>query len=272
MLILLLIFLQHKPQENEKEYVKYYATVTYEHTMITPKAVATTTRRRSKKYGRCPRRRRHNTAAVVALVSLLQLVLSAVPTTDARQDAIVLPAVRECDPEKEKQRTITTIFGASSSYCEPGSRCVANGGSSIGGYCMWNDQKPDHMQMLDSLSEMCFLCGSSETSGTVTSPNDKVGTFTCGELEKHGREGSIPETNCQNFRHMIESNNLCGCSAKEGTSTETGTGTTTKNDPAANDASDEDEEEEMDTSGSPPVIAAMAVVPVLLSLLSFGAV
>mmetsp|Transcript_18066 Transcript_18066/g.41317 ORF Transcript_18066/g.41317 Transcript_18066/m.41317 type:complete len:241 (-) Transcript_18066:367-1089(-) len=240
--------------------------------MITPKAVATTTRRRSKKYGRCPRRRRHNTAAVVALVSLLQLVLSAVPTTDARQDAIVLPAVRECDPEKEKQRTITTIFGASSSYCEPGSRCVANGGSSIGGYCMWNDQKPDHMQMLDSLSEMCFLCGSSETSGTVTSPNDKVGTFTCGELEKHGREGSIPETNCQIFRHMIESNNLCGCSAKEGTSTETGTGTTTKNDPAAHDASDEDEEEEMDTSGSPPVIAAMAVVPVLLSLLSFGAV
>jgi len=148
--------------------------------------------------------------------------------------------------------------------CDEGQHCVFNNHSSLGGYCTIDDDDDDddddesaqsqqhEMEMPKGLKKVCFICetpgsgsGSSSGSGSnrntntnadektpyydtmvVTVPEDKVGAFTCGQLDVYGRSGSLPSsTNCETLRWMIHETNVCGC-------TTVATATTTATAPA----------------------------------------
>eukprot|EP00536_Pseudo-nitzschia_multiseries_P014868 jgi/Psemu1/311481/fgenesh1_kg.779_\ len=129
--------------------------------------------------------------------------------TQSREDLIV-SGIEECNPNKQEFRT-----AIDASSCPPGNHCVRNGHSSLGGFCVDNNHKADHMYMPEVIKKICFICRTEgESTGSqreVMKPDDQVGSFTCGELDAYGKEGSIPEANCHLFQHMIQANELCGC-------------------------------------------------------------
>ena len=80
------------------------------------------------------------------------------------------------------------------------------------------------MDMPAGLQSICFICNDDDhfdfdlnQSSSMSKPNDKVGVFTCEELDQHGKSGSIPQTNCDIFQRMIHDNNLCGCNSSSKT-------------------------------------------------------
>ena len=141
-----------------------------------------------------------------SVVAALPLLLAA---AHANED-VLLPAAKECDPKKAELRSTSTSVS-----CGPDSHCVLNGHSSLGGYCINNDNKAAHMDMPEALRALCFVCESPDDPNTigsvVTMHNQIVGSFTCGELEGMGRQGEIPSDQCQIFQKMIRANDLCGC-------------------------------------------------------------
>ena len=112
------------------------------------------------------------------------------------------------------------------------------------------------MEMPKGLKKVCFICetpgsgsnGSSSSNSSrntntndgdatpyydtiVTVPDDKVGAFTCGQLDDYGRLGSLPSsTNCDTLRWMIHDTNLCGCTT---VATATTSATTTTSTPTS---------------------------------------
>ncbi|OEU14581.1 hypothetical protein FRACYDRAFT_269610 [Fragilariopsis cylindrus CCMP1102] len=166
-------------------------------------------------------RRMMNFIVCRAVVSASVLLALLANNADSQEnESLKLNNANECHPNGGSSSGSSS---SSSSSCENGYHCVFNSHSSIGGYCINNDHKSDStqmdMDMPEGLQSICFICNDDDhfdfdlnQSSSMSKPNDKVGVFTCEELDQHGKSGSIPQTNCGIFQRMIHANNLCGCS------------------------------------------------------------
>ena len=166
-------------------------------------------------------RRMMNFIVCRAVVSVLVLLALLANNADSQEnESLKLNNANECHPNGSS----SSSSSSTTTTCENGYHCVFNGHSSIGGYCINNDHKSDStqmdMDMPEGLQSICFICNDDDhfdfdlnQSSSMSKPNDKVGVFTCEELDQHGKSGSIPQTNCDIFQRMIHGNNLCGCNS-----------------------------------------------------------
>jgi len=136
---------------------------------------------------------------LVATLPLLLLVASS--------EALILPATEECDPNQAEFRMVSTANG----ICGWDRHCVLDGQSSLGGYCIANDHASAQMIMPQAPSEPCSICKHEGHTSKVTKPHDIVGHYHCSELDGLGKEGKIPLASCQIFQHLVQYNDLCGC-------------------------------------------------------------
>lgn len=169
----------------------------------------------------------------VAVVAAVLLALFANIVDSQENESLKLNNAKECNPKGSNSSSSSSSSKATGSSttttCENGYHCVFNGHSSIGGYCINNENKSESTQMdfdmPEGLQSVCFICNDDDdfdnnfnnqkSISNMSKPNDKVGVFTCEELDQHGKSGSIPQTNCDIFQRMIHDNNLCGCTADE---------------------------------------------------------
>ena len=133
-------------------------------------------------------------------------------------DVMHMSAATECDPNIAQPRAATV---SSTSPCAQNEHCYWNGKSSLGGYCINNDEMSMEMHMPEALQEICYVCEIPEDhedydpldKRVVTAPHELVGTYHCGELDGLGQEGKLPKDSCYIFQHMIYADDLCGCTS-----------------------------------------------------------